>query len=80
MDISIYGTYAEVNEEFGLPRDGCEALDEDTHVEQLAFVIAIYKYSDSGFEGEPSLPYLGASFAQHIRVGDKWDLFIYERD
>lgn len=75
MNITIYDNYAEVNEAFehlGLN------LNNDDNAEDIAFIVEVRKWSWEGYEDLPRFPFEGPfEFAEHIRVGDKTDLFSY---
>lgn len=75
MEIEVFFSYADFNEVYG----EVLTLSEDTHVEQLAFVVVIYKWRWNGAIDAPYLPFPGVELAQEVKIHDKRDAFIFER-
>jgi hypothetical protein len=73
VNCDVWTRYAEVNSELDLK------LDNDRNVEDPILIVGVRKwsYEDLGEDG-PTWPRdLGFDLAEHVRVHDKYDLFIY---
>jgi hypothetical protein len=76
MMFDVYTSYEELNSNYAT------SLDADTSCEQLGLIVVARKWSDSGLSEEgPYFPIsLGLDLFEHIRQGDKVDIFIYQRN
>lgn len=87
MNIEIYSTYEEANEQLRLPSgtghfndlEPIPKLSKDTHAEQYSCVVYIRKWTYDGNEGSPDLSFLGLECVNHFCDGYKTDIFIYAR-
>lgn len=74
----IYSDYAEINEDFEL--NGSQQLSNDKNVEDPALLIGVRKWSwDNYDEKGPDFSSLGFTMAEHVKINDKYDIFIYTR-
>jgi hypothetical protein len=74
--LDIYQTYFEVSEDF--PELN---LNNDDNVEDPVMIVGCRKWVDSGLgESGPDLWFLGLRMVEYVKVHDKYDLFIYQKD
>lgn len=72
MALDFYWSYEEVNAYLGL------TLSHDANVEDPACLVGVRKWSWEGMPEEgPALERLGLEMREHVKVHDKYDLFIY---
>ena len=72
--LDFYWSYREVNELFDI------TLSNDGNVEDPACIVGVRKWSWEGLsEDGPDLDSLGLELGEHVKVHDKYDLFIYSR-
>lgn len=73
--LDLYWSYDEVNQDFDLQ------LSNDANVEDPACIIGVRKWCwDGKSEQGPDLRSLGLVMREHVRVHDKYDLFIYIKE
>jgi hypothetical protein len=81
MNLDIYFSYEDFNATYQhLPEIMVKPWTEDTHCEQLAFIVVLRKWRWEGNEGEPDLPFPGVSLWREEKLHDKADAFIYQRN
>lgn len=72
--LDFYWSYGEVNEMFNI------TLSSDTNVEDPACIVGVRKWSWEGLSQDgPDLGSLGLELCEHVKVHDKYDLFIYTK-
>lgn len=75
--LDLYEDYADVNDVLGL--EGEARLSNDRNVEDPLLIVGTRKWSwDDMPEEGPRLWFLGtARMVEHVRIHDKYDVFIY---
>lgn len=83
VNCDIYLNYDDVNADFATwVWNTCERpiLSNDTNMEDPALIVGVRKWAyDNCGEKGPDFSFLGLTMIEHVRVHDKYDLFMYER-
>lgn len=77
--VDIYDSYDDLNRELSRwTGPGIPEFSNDINAEDPAFIIGIRKQSYEGLD-PPDMTRYGFAFIEHVKVGDKYDIYIYER-
>ena len=87
-NVDIFSSYEEINEYLATWRGSSllsgeftpPVLSNDDNTEDPFFIVLVRKWDwDNLPEEGPALGFLGARMTEHVKVSDKYDVFIYER-